>query len=144
MALAGLQATLEAYRDGEAASRLPALAMLTAPAQKLKRRASRLRSRLRRGVPEPWRFELKRVESRVGGGALPRASLPSWAVTVEHPEMGADAIEPRLRRTEPPVIARIEEDRLLLDVRTVADEQVAVMVEAVTRACSSKSRESLG
>jgi L-seryl-tRNA(Ser) seleniumtransferase len=133
MTLAGLAATLEAYRDGRAVEASPALAMLHTPAAELKRRAERLRDRLRRRLDRGWALAVVRVMSRVGAGALPTAELPSWAVAIEHPELGADAIEARLRATDPAVIGRITDDRLMLDVRTIRDAALTEAAEAVRR-----------
>ena len=130
MTLTALEATLEAYRDGRARE-LPVPAMLGASPADLRRRAQRLRRRLAGACPEGWTFELVEVVSRVGGGALPTAAPPSWAVGLSHPDEGPDQVEARLRGASPPVVARIEQDRLLLDVRTVPDEQLATLTAAV-------------
>jgi L-seryl-tRNA(Ser) seleniumtransferase len=137
LTLAALEATLEAYRDGVATERLPALVMLATPASELRRRARRLRALLRRGAVAPWDFPLREVVSQVGGGALPQAAPPSWAVAVVHPRCSPQTIEERLRLGEPPVLGRIEEDELLLDVRTVPDEQIVVVARAVAAAIAA-------
>ena len=133
MTLTALEATLEAYRDGRARE-LPVPAMLGALPHDLKARARRLRTRLRRACPAGWSFELVEVISRVGGGALPTAGPPSWAVSLSHQDQGPDQVEARLRGASPPVVARIEQDRLLLDVRTVPDEQLPALGRAVAGA----------
>jgi L-seryl-tRNA(Ser) seleniumtransferase len=137
MTLAGLLATLEAYRDGLVQELLPTPAMLAATEQQLRRRARRLAGRLRRASAAPWRFSLVAVDSRVGGGALPMASPRSWAVAVEHPRQGADAVEALLRAADPPVVARIEQDRLVLDVRTLLPGQLGGLTAAVAAALGS-------
>jgi L-seryl-tRNA(Ser) seleniumtransferase len=137
MALAGLVATLEAYRDGVARERVPAMAMLARGAEELERRASRLRDLLRTCLPTPWSLSLVQVESRVGAGALPLAAPRSWAVAIEHPGRSADAIEARLRAGEPAVIGRIEDDRLVLDVRTLFEADLAEVAGVVGAAVSS-------
>jgi L-seryl-tRNA(Ser) seleniumtransferase len=137
MTLSGLLATLECYRDDTARETLPALRMLATPAAELRRRAARLRGQLRRGLASPWTFEVVQVASRVGGGALPLASPTSFAVAVTHPELSADRIEAALRQGDPPVIARIEEDRLLLDLRTVEPDRVAALARAVVAALAA-------
>jgi len=124
MTLAGLLATLEAYRDGDAAERLPALRMLATPEQALEQRATRLCDLLGQHLGQPWALRLMQVGSKVGGGASPLASPPSWSVTIGHPQQSADAIEAALRGADPPIIARIEDDRLLLDVRTLQEERL--------------------
>ena len=131
MTLCALEATLEAYRD-ERARELPVPAMLSASAEDLRKKARRLRGRLRRACADgAWSFEVLEVSSRVGGGALPTAAPPSWAVTVSHPGLSPDQLEARLRGASPPVVARIEQDRLLLDVRTVPGQQLALLAAAV-------------
>jgi L-seryl-tRNA(Ser) seleniumtransferase len=134
MTLAGLTATLEVYRDGEAQSAIPVLAMLSTPEAEIKRRAGRLRTLLREGLPAPWSAERVQVRSMVGGGALPEALPPSWAVAIHHPELGPDRVEGRLRGGDPPVVARIEDQRLLLDLRTIGPEQLIGLARAVTGA----------
>ena len=127
MTLASLAATLECYRDGDALERVPVTVMLSTPPEVLKQRAQRLCAALGRGVSGSWTFALQEVSSRVGGGALPLASPRSWAVAVEHPDLSADRVEALLRSADPPVVARIEQDRLLLDVRTITDGQVRAL-----------------
>ena len=125
MTLAGLGLTLEAYRDGEAPARLPVVGMLAASPEDLRRRANRLRRALRGRLDDSYTLGLRPVISRVGGGASPLAEPGSFAVTLEHPEHKADALEGILRGADPPVVARIEEDTLVLDVRTLPDAELA-------------------
>jgi L-seryl-tRNA(Ser) seleniumtransferase len=70
---------------------------------------------------------------RTGGGALPIADLPSFAVAVEVEGLSAEELHERLRTGEPPVVGRIEEDRFLLEVRTIFPEEFPLVVEAVKR-----------
>ena len=133
MALAGLLATLEAYRDGTAHEQIPALAMLSSEAVSLEARAARLRELLAQRLGQGWSLSLLQVESRVGAGALPLAAPVSWAVALSHPDRSADAVEARLRMGDTAVIGRIEADRLILDVRTLPDrslEEVADLAAA--------------
>jgi L-seryl-tRNA(Ser) seleniumtransferase len=134
MTLAGLQATLETYRDGAALSRIPTLVMLGAGEAILRPRAQRLRQLLGAAVAAPCSFAVVEVDSKVGGGALPLAAPRSWAVAVEHPEHKADALEALLRGADPPVIGRIADDRLVLDVRTLRDDQLERLVAAAADA----------
>jgi L-seryl-tRNA(Ser) seleniumtransferase len=134
MTLAALEATLEAYRDGTARETIPALAMLAASEKELRVRASRLRSALRRRCGKEWSLSLVQVSSKVGGGALPLAAPLSWAVGVTHAQLGPDVIEARLRASDPPVLAHIEDGSLLLDVRTLADAQLPLVTRSVAAA----------
>jgi L-seryl-tRNA(Ser) seleniumtransferase len=124
MTLAALEATLALYRDPALALReVPVLAMLTAAPQTLRRRARRLARR----IPGA---EVRGGASAVGGGAFPDATLPTWLVALTTPR--CDAVLAALRRHEPPVIARVAEGCVVFDVRTLADEEFA-MVEAGVR-----------
>ena len=114
--LAGLEATLRLYRQPERAiEEIPTLRMLAAPSGALMDRAEGLAARLESGG---LRGEVVEVRGAVGGGTYPGVELPSWAVA---PVWGCSAQEAadRLRGGTPPVVGRIVDDRLLLDVRTV-------------------------
>ena len=114
LTLAALEATLALYRDPESAARtVPALAMLTASEAAVHARADTLATRLR-GHNVPARVVSS--AATVGGGAFPAARIPSAAVAIPD---GAAAAEARLRGGRPPVIGRIAEDVLLLDLRSV-------------------------
>ena len=116
--LAGLQATLRHYLLGEAQEMVPVWRMISQSEEMLKERASIW-------VRELWGLgigaETVPGRSTVGGGSLPGETLSTWlvALAVNSP----DAAAARLRAGEPPVIARIEDDRLVLDPRTVLPEQ---------------------
>jgi len=137
LTLAGLLATLELYRDG-AALQLPVLRMLATPEAELRQRAEQLRQDLTRELGAPWVVEPVPVGSRVGGGAMPTASPASWAVAIGHPQRSADVIEGALRLADPPVIARIEEDRLLLDLRTLDPAEQAQLTRTVAAALGDR------
>jgi len=133
LTLAALEATLRAYEDPAQALRdIPALRMLTELEGAVRRRAQRC---LRR-VPAPARAALAARlvadRSQVGGGALPLAELPTAALALGSPSHPAAALDARLRAGRPPVIGRIADDRLLLDCRTVADDEVGLLAAAVT------------
>jgi L-seryl-tRNA(Ser) seleniumtransferase len=122
LSLAALEATLALYRDPERARReIPVLAMLEADPAVLQARAGRLAKAIGGEVVE--------AEAKVGGGALPLLELtgPAVALHSERP----DATAARLRAGDPPVLARIQEGRVLLDPRTMADEEVAWVAAAL-------------
>jgi L-seryl-tRNA(Ser) seleniumtransferase len=130
LTLAALEATLALYRDPARARReIPALAQLTCPLDDLRRRAEHLRrelSGLRVGVVDS--------EASVGGGAFPTARIPSIALAIDEFTAGpAASIESRLRSGEPPLVARVTDNRVLIDLRTVRpseDADVAVAIRA--------------
>jgi L-seryl-tRNA(Ser) seleniumtransferase len=121
LSLAALEATLALYRDPELArAELPVLAMLDADAGALEARARRL--------AESCGGEVVASTAKVGGGALPLLELPGPAVAVEL------ALAAPLRAGDPPVVGRIAEGRLLLDVRTLTDEEAERTAAAVRAA----------
>jgi L-seryl-tRNA(Ser) seleniumtransferase len=131
LTLAALEATLALYRDPARARReIPALAQLTCPLDDLRRRAERLRGELR-GL----RVNVGDVEASVGGGAFPTARIPSIALAVDESAAGSAAsIEGRLRGSDPPLIARVMDGRVLIDLRTVLPSEDADVAAAVRAA----------
>jgi L-seryl-tRNA(Ser) seleniumtransferase len=128
LSLAALEATLMLYRDPAHARReIPVLAMLEQDETTLAARAQRLRD----GIG--GRAEVIRAVARVGGGALPLTELEGPAVGLEASADPAATVA-RLRQGDPPVIARIHEDRVVLDPRTLRDEDVEPLVAAVREA----------
>jgi L-seryl-tRNA(Ser) seleniumtransferase len=124
--LAGLQATLLAYLEGKATDEIPVWRMIATPLETLTRRARKWQRALKEvGVP----LSVVAAESAVGGGSLPGQTLPTRALALEVPS--PDTLAARLRAAHQPVVARIEDDRLLLDPRTVLPEQDTNLVETL-------------
>jgi L-seryl-tRNA(Ser) seleniumtransferase len=127
LSLAALEATLALYRDPELARReVPVLAMLTASEADLDRRA--------RVLAQATGGEIIASTARVGGGALPVLELAGPAVALDAGALGVDALAAALRRGDPALVGRIQHDRLLLDPRTLTDEEAeeaALAVRAV-------------
>ena len=113
---AALEATLAAYTSGKALTDLPAMAALHATKDSITRRA---RSFIRRVRNEHLKLRLVDGNSVVGGGSAPEAALPTKLISITNANASAADMEERLRHHAPPIIARIEEDQLLLDLRTV-------------------------
>jgi L-seryl-tRNA(Ser) seleniumtransferase len=96
--------------------------------------ASEIESRARRvigsgGRQGRLRFEIVDGVSTVGGGSAPGSALPTRLIAITSASESADALLARLRRTEPPVIARIDEDRVVLDLRTVLPEEDDILTQ---------------
>jgi L-seryl-tRNA(Ser) seleniumtransferase len=127
LTLGALEATLELYRDPAVAVReIPVLRMLTAPAETVAARARAASEHLgSRGIGA----DVVATEATVGGGAFPAARIPSWAVRL----LGVDAAaaDARLRAGRLPVVGRIADDHLLLDLRSVPDSHDALLLSAV-------------
>jgi len=105
---------------------IPALRMIRTPADEIRARAQRLLDSLP-GITA----EIVRGESLIGGGSTPEQSIETWLVAIEAPDVAA--LERRLRSSNPPVIARIERDLLLVDLRTVFPEEEAELAAALRR-----------
>ena len=131
LTLSALEATLRLYLDRDRALRdIPVLAMLTATVDSLQNRADSLAKALRSNKVEASVIE---TEASVGGGAFPTARIESRAIALE---ANAERTEAALRRGDPPVIGRIEADRLLLDLRSVRPAEDATLQAAVLKAVS--------
>jgi L-seryl-tRNA(Ser) seleniumtransferase len=135
--LVGLQATLLAYLEGKATEEIPVWRMIDTPVEALTRRARRWQRALKEtGSP----LSVVATESTVGGGSLPGQTLPTRALALEVPS--PDALAARLRAADPPLVARIEDDRLLLDPRTVLPEQDTALIETMRGALANSTTES--
>jgi L-seryl-tRNA(Ser) seleniumtransferase len=131
MTIAALEATLRLYLDPDrAVGEIPTLAMLTSPRETLRKRAEKLARELSACAPS-LEVTVKEDVSRAGGGSLPDADFPTWTVALSSPRHKVNALEESLRKSRPPVIGRIRNDLLLLDMRTVRDEEIPLVVEAV-------------
>jgi len=135
LTLAGLESTLRVYLDeNRILSALPALGMLTCPLRELAGRARRFQRKLSKEISGECQITLREDSSQVGGGALPLQVLPTRVVALRPLKLSAAALEERLRRSEPPVMARVKEEEVLLDLRTVAEEEEPALLEAVKKA----------
>lgn len=145
LTLAALEGTLRIYREPEKAlSRIPTLAMLTMSLEETQNRGARLLATIQGLRLKAVKTGIKETVSRVGGGALPLQNLRSTAVTLNIPaSLGGgggsltSALERELRLGGPPVIVRIEDDQIFLDVRTIKDDQFSVVAECIKRAASN-------
>lgn len=135
--LAGVAATLRHYARGEAEARIPIWRMIAAAESTLLRRANDLAAVLaERGIAS----EAVPVSATVGGGSLPGELLPSWGLAVRAIDpAGIDWLARRLRTGDPGVFGRIEDDWLILDVRTVLPEDDAALADAIQKAFRSRA-----
>jgi L-seryl-tRNA(Ser) seleniumtransferase len=135
MTLAALEATLRLYRDPTAVQRdLPTVRMLTTPLAELRERCDKLASRLR-AVPGVS-AEVRQDTAFVGGGSLPDVELPTAVIAVTADGLSDDDLARRLRTGTPSVVGRVQDGRILLDLRCVFDRQEDDLVAAVHAAVS--------
>ena len=120
MTLAALQATLLVYLEGRR-SEIPLWSMLGQSLDELERRATSLAEAV--GATEDVKVEVVLTEGLAGGGSLPEETIPSYGLSISGGSRSAAELERSLRRADPPVIARVEDDRVLIDTRTVLAPQ---------------------
>ena len=125
LCLAALTATLLHYLKDEAESKIPVWRMIATPADQIRTRAGAWATALGQG-------EVIQGESTVGGGSLPGETLPTYLLALSR--RNPDRLLKRLRQQEPPVIARLQDDRVVLDPRTVLPEQEEALLRGLTRA----------
>jgi L-seryl-tRNA(Ser) seleniumtransferase len=136
LTIAALEATLGAYLRA-AWDEIPAMRMIRAKSPELKRRSENFLRELRPELPlDEVELEIVDGESLAGGGSTPSQSLPTKIIRIASARYSAAKLEQRLRRSPAgvSVIARVEEDRLLLDLRTVFEEQEPALVRALAYA----------
>lgn len=129
---AALEGTLAEYVSGRASHTVPIIGMILATPEALEARCRRMIDRLQGGAD--LEAELRDGSSAVGGGTTPGLELASRVIALRHPRRGPDWLDARLRRGHPPIVGRIEDDRLLLDLRTVRESEDEEVVEALARA----------
>ncbi len=133
LTLASLEATLALYRDEMVALKeVPTLKMLTATLPELTARAKKVAGFLRRRTPQGISFKLSEGFSQAGGGTLPLLNLPSMLIEVAVEGLTPNEIESRLRKSEIPVIGRINKNAFLLDPRTLLDSDLPDLAKAIS------------
>lgn len=131
MTLCALEATLKLYREPETAFReIPTLRMLTARQDDLLPQATALLESIE-ALNASCEAALIETYSEVGGGSLPLEKLPTWAVAVKPTGQSTQRLADALRQRPLPVIARVAEDRLIIDVRALQDGEADIVVKAL-------------
>jgi len=130
LCLAALEATLDAHRRG-ALEEIPTLGMLGLSAAAIAERAQQFIARLHSGDSSALTATLVSGESAIGGGSGPNVHPPTTLVALKHAHLSAAEIEEKLRLSSPPVIARIADDLVMLDLRTVTAQEERELLNAV-------------
>ena len=126
--LAALEATLVSHQKETAEAEVPVIQMLSLTPDEVEQRARTTIEGLDGGSVK---FELISGESTLGGGAGPTSNVPTTLIAITHPEKSAQEIEHQLRTSNPPIISRISEGKVLLDPRTVFADQLPALHEAL-------------
>ena len=134
LTLAALEATLEIYREPEKAiEMIPTLRMITTPYEELRSRAASLVRRLRSLKLPRLKVSAREGASRVGGGALPLAAPRTRLLEITVDGLSATKLEESLRDGDPPIICRLEDGQLLMDVRTLLPGDDKLIAGALAR-----------
>jgi L-seryl-tRNA(Ser) seleniumtransferase len=135
LTLAALESTLLIYLDEKKAmEEIPTLRMLSLDTRGLKRRGRRLLKRLSGMMIKKITFTLKEDVSQVGGGALPLQELPTIVVAIKPLDFSLNRLEEHLRKSDPPIISRISKEELILDMRTVFDDEIPLLATGLKKA----------
>ena len=132
---AGLEATLEAHSRGTAEREIPVLKMLATTANELETRSVEFLDRLNEALGEKAALsaKLQTGRSAVGGGAAPDSDIHTTLISLSHSQMSEAELEEQLRSAATPVIARIEDGRVLVDLRTVADSEEDQLLRTIAK-----------
>jgi L-seryl-tRNA(Ser) seleniumtransferase len=133
--LAGLTSTLIHYLKGEATFKIPVWRSIAATKDSLKQRVMNWNEALE---IKPFHTEIKEGVSAIGGGTLPGEVLPTWLFTIRSDSGHIIDLATRLRKSQPHIISRIEDDCVVFDPRTVLESEDSFLVDAVRRATSLK------
>jgi L-seryl-tRNA(Ser) seleniumtransferase len=122
LTLAALEATLRRYRQSpDIVQEIPTLRAFTRPLEEIRALGDQLLPKLQAALGQEFRVQLQPSTAQIGSGALPIEELPTVVVSVEHPKLSANVIAQKFRAAHPPIIGRINDDRFLLDLRTIFD-----------------------
>ena len=142
LTLSALEMTLRLYREPREAIRiLPTLHMLTESPADIRKRARSILKALKIPPESETKIRLAPTTSRVGGGAMPLANMPSHALVITSSTLSANNLETVFRNSEPPVLGRIENDCFLLDARTLTGKDVPAIQEGLRKVAGLESEK---
>ncbi|MBA4184933.1 MAG: L-seryl-tRNA(Sec) selenium transferase, partial [Acidobacteria bacterium] len=132
---AALEATLESFRRDTAVQEIPVLKMLSMSGTEITARIKRFARRLKNKSKGNQDLQIEIIEgnSVVGGGSAPMARPPASLLALKHAKMSAANLERNLRLSEPPVITRILDDKVLIDLRTVFETEETELLEILVK-----------
>ncbi len=138
LTIAAFEATLMEYMDTEkAVKKIPVLDMLFQSPSEIQSRAGKIAAGLEMKIPKGL-IEVLEDSSMAGGGSLPDMKFPTFSVSISPSIMSVNELELSLRKGQPPVIARIKDDALILDARTIRDHEIETVVNAVAAALAGQ------
>ena len=143
LVFAALEATLRIYAEGRAEQAIPIVSMLAASEETVHARATRLLAAVETHGTHGVKIALEPSEARVGGGAMPTARIPSWAVTLDPGSNGgcANLVGALRDMADPPVIARVAGEKVILDARTIGDDEISDVAKALAKVLEERQKE---
>lgn len=128
MTIAALEATLKKYIDEEEAVKsIPVISMITEKSESVKERAGVLLDKIKNAVGDKAEVSVLMEHSQIGGGAMPLENLPTYALSVKPHNLSVNKLEQKLREAEVPIIVRAHNDSILIDVRTVKEDEYSII-----------------
>ena len=137
MTYAAIEATLRLYEMGAAQSEVPVLRAIASTHDSIAERAERFKEAVMKTTDGRVRAHLEEGSSVIGGGSAPEVKLATVLVALESNEHAARSIEERLRKHTVPIIARTERDRVMIDLRTVREDEESIILDALSAACTT-------
>ncbi len=142
LTIAALEATLKLYLEEDiAAKKVPVLCMMLTPVEIVEERCKRFIDAIRPDSENYVEISLIDGVSEMGGGSLPGEGIPTKIVSLRSEKISAGSLAARLRMHNPPVFARIEQDRVLMDMRTVYDAEVDIIARALEKIVQGYKKE---
>jgi L-seryl-tRNA(Ser) seleniumtransferase len=131
LTLAALESTLVHYFEDDPWEKVPALKVLSLPVEKVEKRARILAGKMEDVVGGKGEVAALPTSAESGGGALPAVSLPSFGVSLSLFDFSPQELQELLRKNEPPIISRVENDRVIFDLRTIFPGEEEIILQAV-------------
>jgi L-seryl-tRNA(Ser) seleniumtransferase len=131
MTYAAFEATLRLYESGAADMEVPVIKAIALTREQIGRRANLFCDSVKQSTSAEFTAKIEEGASVIGGGSAPEVKLPTMLVVLEHPAMSSSSIVEGLRSYRVPIIARMERDRVLLDLRTVGQEEEDIILDAI-------------
>jgi L-seryl-tRNA(Ser) seleniumtransferase len=139
---AALEATLETFRVETALQEIPVLKMLSVSQTEIKKRIEKFADELKIKIGENSELQIETIEgnSVVGGGSAPTVQPATVLLALKHRKMSAASVEEILRMSKPPIIARVLENKVLIDLRTVFEDEEAELLNALVEINAEKAK----
>jgi len=133
MTIAAMEVTLKQYLEEEMAIKnIPTLSMITEPKEKIKEKARKMQRMLKTALKDRADISLEEEFSEIGGGSMPTEKLPTFAVSIKPKLVSVNSLENSLRNATTPIIVRTQKDSILLDMRTIREDEYPVIRDTLS------------